>query len=331
MLSKKDTEVCVLEARDRIGGRIWTHRSSGGASIEMGATWLGPQHTELHNLLQNLDLSVFEQKLGKRAIYEPFSSNPPQIVELPPNQESSYRITGGTDRIINRLAGQLSEEQLFLQTELVSIELEDDIFTVNTNSQTFEAQIVVSTLPPRLLSSSISISPALPDNLVSIMEKTHTWMGESIKIGFRYEAPFWRESSGTIFSNVGPISEFYDHSTEDDSYYAIKGFFNPAYHSVEPKERRELALSQLRKYYGNQVDHYVGYEEVVWSKEAFTYNPYTESVIPHQHNGHELYQRGYLNGKFFMAGAETSIYFPGYMEGAVRSAMNVYDRIQELK
>lgn len=39
-------------------------------------------------------------------------------------------------------------------------------------------------------------------------------MGESIKVGLTYTTPFWREkSSETIFSNVGPIPEIYDHSS----------------------------------------------------------------------------------------------------------------------
>ena len=38
-------------------------------------------------------------------------------------------------------------------------------------------------------------------------------MGESIKVGLTYATPLEREkSSETIFSNVGPIPEMYDHS-----------------------------------------------------------------------------------------------------------------------
>ncbi|HEX5479625.1 MAG TPA: FAD-dependent oxidoreductase [Dehalococcoidia bacterium] len=36
--------VIVLEARDRIGGRIWTERLPGGASVDRGGAWIAPRH-----------------------------------------------------------------------------------------------------------------------------------------------------------------------------------------------------------------------------------------------------------------------------------------------
>ena len=34
--------VIVLEARDRVGGRVWTQPALDGTPIDMGGTWLGP-------------------------------------------------------------------------------------------------------------------------------------------------------------------------------------------------------------------------------------------------------------------------------------------------
>ena len=36
-LAQRGAEVLVLEARDRIGGRVVTHRPPGGAPVELGA------------------------------------------------------------------------------------------------------------------------------------------------------------------------------------------------------------------------------------------------------------------------------------------------------
>jgi monoamine oxidase len=66
-------------------------------------------------------------------------------------------------------------------------------------------------------------------------------MGESIKVGLTYATPFWREkSSETIFSNVGPIPEMYDHSNAEETYFGLMGFLNWAYHSVSKEERLEM-------------------------------------------------------------------------------------------
>ncbi len=34
--------VAVLEARDRIGGRIWTQHLADGSPVDRGGAWLGP-------------------------------------------------------------------------------------------------------------------------------------------------------------------------------------------------------------------------------------------------------------------------------------------------
>ena len=82
-----------------------------------------------------------------------------------------------------------------------------------------------------------------------------------------------------------------------------------------------MLLAQLQKYFGKEVEDYLDYFEIVWAREPFTYAPYTQQVLPHQYNGHEIYREPILGGKLFIAGSETASAFPGYMEGAVESAL----------
>ena len=49
--------------------------------------------------------------------------------------------------------------------------------------------------------------------------------------------------------------------------------------------------------------------------------------MPHQNNGHEVYQKAYLHNRLFIAGTETAQNFGGYMEGSVRSAQVVVNEI----
>ena len=329
-LKDKNYSIQIIEARDRIGGRIQTIRRSDLTPIEMGATWFGKKHTALTDLLATLGLSAFEQHLGNRAIYEPLSTSPPQLVQLPPNDAPSYRIQGGTDTLINTLIDNLdSRTSIHTSQQVTSIEKEGEQMILSTTTGKIECSVVVSTLPPYLLLNTIEFTPALPEEVQQIMSTTHIWMGESIKVGIYYQEPFWRtpELSGTIFSNVGPIPEMYDHSNVEDDRYALKGFFNGAYHSVSKTDRLDLVLKQLRKYFGSRADNFIEYEEKIWSKESFTYVPYKRHLIPHQNNGHPAFRQSYCDNKFFIAGSETAALFPGYMDGAVRSAKFVAESI----
>ncbi len=321
-LRKTTLSVHLLEARNRLGGRIETLKNEGTAPQEMGATWLGKKHTALVALLNDLQLDTFEQILGNRAIYEPISTSPPQLVQLPPNNDPSFRIKGGSAAVIEALAKYLQPAQISTNQQVISIEKQGDKLLVKTQDRAYLAHKVVSTLPPYLFAKTIHLQQPLPEKTQVILSQTHTWMGESIKVALTYKTPFWREknTSGTIFSNVGPIPEMYDHSNVEDDKYALKGFLNGVYFSVTKAERLAMVLKQLRKYFGAKADNFLTYEEKVWRNEPFTFTPYAAHILPHQNNGHPLFREAYWEGKLFLAGAETAEAFPGYMDGAVRSA-----------
>lgn len=329
LLDKKGIDVVVIEARPRLGGRILSTRFEHQPPVEMGATWLVPQQRQLLSLIDELGLEIFPQILGDSAIYEPFSTNPPQLVQLPENQEPNFRISGGTSSVIEKLAERIKADHIYLDSPVHTISKTGEHVLIETQNHTFLADTVASTLPPHLLISRVAFNPSLPKELTEVMRQTHTWMGESIKVGLVYKEPFWREKglSGTIFSSVGPITEMYDHSDAHDSGFALKGFMNGSFHSVSKEERKELVLRQLRKYFGSQADDFIAYHESVWSNETFTYAPYESHVLPHMNNGHRLYQESFWEGNLIIGGSETSPNFPGYMEGAVRSAYEISKRI----
>lgn len=330
LLQKEGLESRILEARNRLGGRIYTLRSDGGHPTEMGATWLGKSHHHLQTLLKDLNIEIFQQYMGENGFYEPMSVSPPQLVELPPNGEPSYRIKGGTDQVIQALANGLDQDQILLNQPVRTIRDADRKLEVVTNSGLFKADFVISTLPPKLLVDTVDFSPALPDEFTSVALQTHTWMAESIKVAFTFEKPFWRDkgSSGTIFSNVGPVSEMYDHSY--NNHYALNGFMNSAYHAVSQEHRKMLIVDQLRRFYGDKADGYLSYHELVWQNEPYSYREYHQHVVPHQNNGHAIFQKPLLNNRLMIAGSETATDFPGYMDGAVESAFRTVRVLKEI-
>jgi len=330
LLQKSGFSSTILEARNRTGGRIHTQRKSGEASVELGATWFGHQHEELIKLMHELGVDYAEQYIGEQVFYEMNSMSPPQLLTLPSGSDETFRLRNGTDSLINALSDRIDESSP-VKTGTIVKEIFDSSsrITLFTSIGQIEADIVISTLPPKLFLDTISVKPALPEYFRQIASSTQTWMADSIKVGFTYSEPFWRGKgySGTIMSNVGPIIEMYDHSAVNDDFYALKGFMAGSYYSVSADQRREAAMQQLRSFFGDAATRPLSYVEKVWRDEPFTFSRYNENVIPHQNNGHGVYQKPYLDGRLWFAGAETSAISPGYMDGAVNSAKQVVKKI----
>lgn len=329
LLRQSKYRVQLVDARSRLGGRIHTLYNNNDANLEMGATWLGHQHKNLKQLLNTLGINTFDQVIGSTAIYEAISTSPHYLAKLPPNPEPSMRIQGGSSSLIKALEVHCKNTTISLNQPITSIKQKDNTYCSESGSCTYISKMVISTLPPKLFVSKIEVSPKLPSSLTQIAHQTHTWMGESIKIGLTYKTAFWRADhlSGTIMSNVGPIPEMYDHSNYADNKFALKGFLNGNYFSISKEERIEMILLQLEKYYGPIARTYSKYEETIWRKEEHTFQAYDSHVLPHQNNGHAVFQDSYLGGGLLLSGTETSPQYPGYMEGAIVSAKQAVERI----
>lgn len=61
-------EVVVLEARDRVGGRVWSQRLDNGAVVEMGAEFVLPGNTAIRDLAESFGLGFWEKgmRYGRR-------------------------------------------------------------------------------------------------------------------------------------------------------------------------------------------------------------------------------------------------------------------------
>lgn len=333
-LKKKGIPFLILEARNRAGGRVFTkYLHENNASLEMGATWFSKKHQFLTQLLDELGLGFFPQYTDGFGIFETSSFAPLQRFEMPSSNdpEASMRIRGGSGSLINALSTLLSEHILYGRT-VESIVFEEKTVEIKAASGgNFKAGKVVSTLPPRLFTQTIRTEPQLPADVLAIAASTHTWMGESIKFSVEYEKPFWRERqfSGAAFSQSSISSEMHDHCGEDGRFFALKGFLNSSAATLSPTIRQDLVFKQLEKFYGKEALRFSDYHELVWSEERFTYSPYDGFVQAHQNNGHAVFRRWFLDGRLRLAGAETASVFPGYMDGAIGSAMEVLKELEE--
>lgn len=58
-LTNAGMTVVVLEARDRVGGRVWTKPTADGTPLDMGGTWVGPGQDAAYDLAKELGIATY--------------------------------------------------------------------------------------------------------------------------------------------------------------------------------------------------------------------------------------------------------------------------------
>jgi monoamine oxidase len=332
LLKKKGFSIKIIEANKRIGGRIYTKKTQ-NTNIELGATWLWRYNPQLFKLCKDLNISLFEQSMNGDALFEANSFQSTKRFQIPKNQEISYRIIGGTSTLLNKLSEHISENELKLNEKVIEIQEENHAVKVITENTNYYADLVISTIPPQLLVNSVKFNPNLDKRLIQVANNTHTWMKDSIKFGIIYKTPFWLEKglSGVCFSNVGPITEMYNHSDFENKQFALMGFINNKLTNETKTIREEKIKKQLFNFFGEEGVAYVSYEEKVWSNEDLLNYENEHFLTPHLNNGNSIYQEIFLNNKFIVAGSETSPSYGGYMEGAIYRGNQILEKLKILK
>jgi len=231
--------------------------------------------------------------------------------------------------LITGLSGKLSKENIHLDTKVNSITKMDDSLIVETvDSKSYWAEKVVICMPPALAVSTITFTPALPNNLASLLPTVQTWMAGAVKFTLEYAEPFWRNQgfSGMLYSHAGIVVEMYDHTNFEGTRFGFTGFLNSGVAGYTREVRKEFVLKQLGELLGEQASHPLAYYDKVWTDE-YIVSENQNVQRPHQNNGHPALQNSYMDGRLYFANTETATEFPGYMEGAVISARSAAERL----
>ncbi|MCP4522288.1 MAG: FAD-dependent oxidoreductase [Cytophagales bacterium] len=327
-LKEEGYSILIIEAKDRVGGRINTLKRADDTYSEMGATWFANEHHELKKLLEEYDMKTFEQYIsGTSFFHHPNNTFEGFVV---PSLSMGNRIQNGTSSIINALYQQIEEKEINLNSSVNEIKDSGNGIEVITDEATFLGSHVVITIPPQIWSNNITFVPQLPTELISIAQNTHTWMSNSAKISVSYKTSFWRERdlSGVVFSNFGPITELYDHCNLDGSNAVLSGFVHPSiFNNTTFLERKLMLINMLEKVFGSQAREYDEINEYHWAEDEQISVKNATSMVPHQNNGHFIFRETQYGGKLVIAGTETSRQSAGYMEGAMISAKDAVKKI----
>jgi len=298
-------EVTVIEARDRLGGRILTKDEH-----DLGPSWIWPHHKRVQTLVRSLNLELFAQYSKGDALYER-----PDSIErfVPPPSSPAARIKGGINRIIDKLAEELQDVTILTGEPVINIRYRNESVTVSTAVSVYDADQVIIAVPPRI-ALTIDFTPSLDQKIISTLQSTPTWMGHSRKVVIEYPKTFWREHdlSGFVFSLRGPLSEIHDASTCNKA--ALFGFVGTTWN--DDKIEQEI-IEQLIRIFGAEAGHYTSIFDYNWRQDKLASMPEDWSLKDHPSYGYEL--NTYENRLHFIS-TESSFEEGGYLEGALNAA-----------
>jgi len=69
-LKQKGYHVTLLESRNRIGGRVFSHSVTNNLIVELGGEWVGNSHTRIHELCDLFGLTLNNNQLDTHLIYK---------------------------------------------------------------------------------------------------------------------------------------------------------------------------------------------------------------------------------------------------------------------
>ena len=337
-LHQQGQDVIVLEANNRIGGRILSSSldddvlnykalNHNDSNVDMGPAWVWPElQPRLQKLLSELNLNIFQQFTEGDIIYESVTEK----IERYSGQSAhnqSYRIAGGAQKLIEQLRSRLPETTVQLQTQVTTItQTPLGVQTKHQNKpRTYTCDRVVLALPPRITLQNIEFIPALPKETTELWRQTTTWMAAQCKILFIYDRPFWREQklSGEVFSQLGPLTEIYDGSPANDEFFALTSFvgLSAAQRAqFDPSKLITLCLLQLQRLFGELSQNTIDIQIKDWSKDQLVATDIDINTPPKHPEYPKNAPRHIWEKKIILAGTEVACEHGGYLEGALESA-----------
>jgi monoamine oxidase len=231
-----------------------------------------------------------------------------------------FRFEGGSQRIAKRLARKLGS-RVKLGTPVGRIEVRRGGVRVVSKRHVVTARRVIVAVPP-VLAGRIRHSPGLPPSRV---ELTRTMpQGTLLKVTAVYDRPFWRDKglNGTAVSLNGPVNATFDDSPPDGSPGVLFGFVGGdegrRFRTQSRADRRAAVLQNFANYFGDEALRASRYFDTDWPGAKWSRGGPVGIAGPGVLLNHGPALREPV-GPIHWAGTETSNYWNGYMDGAVRS------------
>ncbi|MFN8160708.1 MAG: FAD-dependent oxidoreductase [Solirubrobacterales bacterium] len=238
-------------------------------------------------------------------------------------QES--RFVGGSQLISDRMAKQLGR-RVVVDSPVTRISQDRHGVTVESARATVRARRAIVAILPAL-TASIEFDPILPGPRAQLIQRMPH--GTLVKAEAIYDRPFWRDDglSGQAVSDTGPVRTTFDNSPPDGRPGVLFGFIGGhdarEWMKRSARARRAAVLDQFASYFGDRARHPRSYiEDDSAADEPWIRGCPTVTLPPGVLSDFGPAIRARV-GRVHWAGSETSVFWAGYMDGAVRSGERV--------
>jgi monoamine oxidase len=230
------------------------------------------------------------------------------------------KFKGGMNQIARRLADELGE-RVVLGAAARRIAHDDEGVRVETDKGVFEGRFLIVAVPPAP-TSRIEFRPHLPAAYDGLRQRMP--MGAIIKAAVAYDTAFWREAgfSGQVATDDDTLGIVMDDAQDEGPPVLlcfIEGPHALALSGAGKEVRRQKVIESLTRFFGPRAAEPIDYDDNDWMTEPWTHG-YVGAMPPGVMTrfGHALREPC---GRIHWAGAETSVEWQGYIEGALRSGV----------
>jgi monoamine oxidase len=239
------------------------------------------------------------------------------------NGAQQWRLAGGSQTVAFKIAEQELKRRIVLNSPVRRIVQTSTGARVICDKRELRGKQVIVAVPPAL-SGRIDYEPLLGFQRDQLTQRMG--MGALTKVAASYDKPWWREKglNGTAVSTDGLVSATFDDSpNRSDGPGVIFGFVGGdscrAYAKLTQSERQSKILNEFQTFFDDsRALNTTAYFDTTWANEQWTRGCPVGICGP----GLLLAYGDQLRapqGRIKWAGTETSNYWNGYMDGAVRS------------
>uniref|UniRef100_A0A8C3WQN6 Lysine demethylase 1B n=1 Tax=Catagonus wagneri TaxID=51154 RepID=A0A8C3WQN6_9CETA len=313
-------KVTILEAKDRIGGRVWDDKSFKGVTVGRGA--------QIVNGCINNPVALMCEQVSARSwdhneFFAQFAGD-------------HTLLTPGYSVIIEKLAEGLD---IRLRSPVQSIDYSGDEVQVTTTDGTrCTAQKVLVTVPLALLQKgAIQFNPPLSDKKMKAINSLGAGIIEKIALQFPYR--FWdsKVQGADFFGHVPPSASkrglfavFYDMDPQKQHSVlmsVITGEAVAAVRSLEDKQVLQQCMASLRELFKEQeVPDPTKYFVTRWSTDPWIQMAYSFVKTGGSGEAYDIIAEE-IQGTIFFAGEATNRHFPQTVTGAYLSGVREASKI----
>ncbi|XP_010179934.1 PREDICTED: lysine-specific histone demethylase 1B isoform X2 [Mesitornis unicolor] len=313
-------KVIVLEAKDRIGGRVWDDTTFQGVTVGRGA--------QIVNGCVNNPMALMCEQVSARSwdhneFFAQFAGD-------------HTLLTVGYSTVIDKLAEGLD---IRLNFPVQSIDYSGEEVQVTTVDGTvWTTQKVLVTVPLALLQkNALQFNPPLSEKKIKAINSLGAGVIEKIALQFPYR--FWdsKIQGADFFGHVPPnssqrglFSVFYDMDPESKQSIlmsVVTGDAVATINNLDDKQVLQQCMTVLRELFKEQeVPDPVKFFVTQWSKDPWLQMAYSFVKTGGSGEAYDIIAED-IQGKIFFAGEATNRHFPQTVTGAYLSGVREASKI----